>query len=277
MLRSTLTPLTLLLLLSACGTPPPRNAPQSPPPAAAATESSGESQSPAFLSAYQLVWADEFNGTTLDRSKWTHTHLGKRHAAFNRREAISLDGRGHLNITARLRADGTISTGMIATKGRFETTYGYWECRARLQDTGGCWSGFWLSSRTLGSIIDDPAACGAEIDIFECFRPDPPLIGHTVHWNGYKEHHKVVTGGTYDAPELTDGFHTFGLLWTAEEYVFYVDGKERWRTDQAVSRVPQYAILSLEVKPRHARVARAIPRFTDRFTVDYVRVYQPRS
>jgi hypothetical protein len=27
-----------------------------------------------------------------------------------------------------------------------------------------------------------------------------------------------------------DGFHTFALYWKAEEYVFFVDGKETWRT-----------------------------------------------
>jgi beta-glucanase (GH16 family) len=273
MIRSSLSPLALLALFSACAANPPKGGPEAP--AADAARSQTDNQRPSFLSSYQLVWADEFNGTKLDRSKWDYSRLGKRRAAINRREAISLDGKGHLIITAKLLSNGSIETGIIGTRDHFQTTYGYWECRARLQETLGCWSGFWLSSKSVGAILDDPGACGAEIDIFECFRPDPPRIGHTIHWNGYKEHHRQLTAGNYDAPELADGFHTFGLLWTADEYVFYVDGRERWRTSQAVSHVPQHAILSLEVNPRHAKYARSIPGFNDHFAVDYVRVYQP--
>ena len=45
---------------------------------------------------YRLVWADEFNGTTLDRKKWDYRQLGKRRDAINVKETVRLDGKGHL-------------------------------------------------------------------------------------------------------------------------------------------------------------------------------------
>jgi len=68
------------------------------------------------------------------------------------------------------------------------------------------------------------------------------------------------------------GFHTFGLLWTPEEYVFYVDEKETWRTSAGgVCQVPLYLKLSDEVGSWGGDVSKA--KLPDRFLVDYVRVY----
>ena len=40
-------------------------------------------------------------------------------------------------------------------------------------------------------------------------------------------------------PGVMEGWHTFSLLWLPDEYVFYVDGKETWRTKAGgVCQVP---------------------------------------
>ncbi len=37
------------------------------------------------------------------------------------------------------------------------------------------------------------------------------------------------------------GWHTFGLWWKPDEYVFFVDGEETWRTNAGgVSQVPEF-------------------------------------
>ena len=47
---------------------------------------------------------------------------------------------------------------------------------------------------------------------------------------------------------LRNGFHTFGLWWKPDEYVFYVDGKETWRSKAGgVCQVPEYMLLSDEI------------------------------
>ena len=62
---------------------------------------------------WKLVWQDEFDGTTLDASKWD-TPEYKRRDGYWSRKAISLDGNGHLVMSTlkdgdkylgRLRAD----------------------------------------------------------------------------------------------------------------------------------------------------------------------------
>jgi beta-glucanase (GH16 family) len=74
-------------------------------------------------------------------------------------------------------------------------------------------------------------------------------------------------------PELTEGFHNYGLWWTPEEYVFYVDGKEVWRSKAGgVSQVPEYLKLTEEIGDWAGDIRKA--NLPDYFEVDYVRVYE---
>ena len=68
------------------------------------------------------------------------------------------------------------------------------------------------------------------------------------------------------------GWHTFSVLWTEKEYIFYIDRKETWRTQQAISQRSQYIILSMEVGKWAGDISKAT--LPDSLYVDYVRVYQ---
>ena len=69
-----------------------------------------------------------------------------------------------------------------------------------------------------------------------------------------------------------EGWHTFGLWWKPDEYVFYVDGKETWRTKAGgVCQVPEYIKLSDEIGNWAGDIKKA--KLPDAFLVDYVRVY----
>ncbi len=58
----------------------------------------------------------------------------------------------------------------------------------------------------------------------------------------------------------------------ADEYVFFVDGKETWRTAAGgVCQVPLYIKLSDEIGKWGGDITMA--KLPDRFLVDYVRVY----
>jgi beta-glucanase (GH16 family) len=218
------------------------------------------------------VWQDEFDGDSLDTTRWAHRGLGRRRDAFNVEDAVTLDGKGHLVITTRRDGD-RITTGMIGTQGKFEQAFGYFECRVRLQTQLGHWSAFWLQSPTLGKVIGDPASSGTEIDIFEYLRNRGDKIQHTLHWDGYGKDHKS-DGHVAEVKGLGEGWHTVGLEWTREGYVFYVDGKETWRSTKGVSHRPQYIILSLEVGKWAGSIADA--RLPDSVMFDYVRVYDRR-
>jgi beta-glucanase (GH16 family) len=179
-----------------------------------------------------------------------------------------LDGEGHLVLTTK-RVGDEYHTAMIGTQGKYETAFGYFECRIKLQKQIGHWSAFWLQSPTLGKPVGNPNKAGTEIDVFEYLRNRDNKIQHTLHWDGYGEDHKSAHK-VAEIPGLTEGWHTVGFLWTPTHYVFYVDGRETWQTDKGVSHRPQYMILSLEVGKWAGDISKA--ELPDHLYVDYVRV-----
>jgi len=222
-----------------------------------------------------LVWHDEFDGGKLDVTKWDYRGLGPRRRAINVKEAISLDGEGHLRITT-FKKDGKWCTGMIGTQGKFERAFGYYECRVKFQTQPGHWSAFWLQSPTFGDPVGKPEEAGVEVDILEYYSTRPDKLDHTLHWDGYGQDHKVASKSAV-VNGLDEGWHVVGVDWKPDAYVFYIDGRETARLSYPVSKRPEYIILSLEVDPLAGNITKG--KFPDSVLFDYVRVYQvrPRS
>jgi len=220
---------------------------------------------------YSLYWADEFNGEKLDTSKWEYRNLGPRRDGVNVKDAVTLTGDGKLAITTS-KAGDAYHTGMIGTQSTFQTTFGLFECRVKLQKEIGHWSAFWLQSPTMSDEkTGNPRKYGAEIDIFEYLRRKTDTTLQNIHWNGYGEEH-ASTGHDSKVFGLEKGYHTFALEWTPDSYTFYVDGVETWETGRAVSHRSEYIILSAEVGKWAGDIARA--SLPDTVYFDYVRVYK---
>jgi len=218
-----------------------------------------------------MAWRDEFDGYLLNMDKWSYRSLGRRHDAYNVPDAVRLDGLGHLEIVTRSEGD-RILTGMIGTQDKFERTYGYFEARVKFQKQPGHWSMFWLQSERMGKFIGDPARGGAEIDVFEYMPNTPDMITQGLRWNGYVDSRKSALNVARIEPAME--WHVIGMDWTPREYVFYVDGQETWRTGQAVSQIPQYIVLSLEVGGWAGELSEE--KLPDSVLFDYVRVYKTR-
>ncbi len=217
---------------------------------------------------WQLAWSDEFDGTAIDETKWDIMGDWKRRDGFWVKEDAYLDGQGHLIL--RTKKDGDRYTcGAIRTRGKFEHRYGYWVCRCQMPTEEGHWPAFWLHCDTVGHVGDD-GRDGTEIDIMEKpWREDRNT--QNLHWDGYGEAHRHV-GTQFLVPGISEGFNTFALYWTPEEYVFYVNGQETWRTSGGgVSQVPEYAKLTEEIGKWGGDITKA--NLPDQFVVDYVRVY----
>jgi hypothetical protein len=86
---------------------------------------------------YYQVWGDEFNGTSLDTTKWDYWLPGTRRDAVNIANAVSVSG-GYLNITT-YTSNSVNYTAMIATDGTFRPRFGYWETSVAWGDTNGMW------------------------------------------------------------------------------------------------------------------------------------------
>lgn len=224
---------------------------------------------------YTLTFCDEFDGKELDDTKWERCPEQHRQDMDDYwDDSMSyLDGDGHLIIGVDHDSWRYISGG-VRSKDRFEQAYGYYEIRTTLNNIPGYWTAFWLFNDCVGDETEG-GRNGTEIDIYES-----PFystkIQHTLNWDGYGDKHrsdgKVVNVDVYDGK-----YHTFGLLWTDKEYVFYIDGRETWRTDAAKAggtcEEPLYIKITAETGS-WTGYQPMVTKLPDTISVDYVRVYQ---
>lgn len=259
----------------------------------------------------RLVWHDEFDGDALDATKWGYrTNFWGRPAHwFAKPSDNAVEVRdGLLRLKLVRRPDGQFVSPQLQTgelmwdipheanpKGfwplgrrerpKFLKRYGYFECRARLQQLPGWWSAFWMQSESQGVTLD-PGVSGIEHDIMESFDPGE-VIPACFHANGYGADYQgfriPVVAENRMAMLTVDkaAFHVFGMLWTPEGYEIYVDGRLRGKSAKAVSHVPEFVLLTTEAKwYRNGRMTgKGVPELEaaaaagDAFVVDYVRVY----
>lgn len=225
---------------------------------------------------YALTFEDDFNGTALDETKWQRSPQWHRQDLNNYwDDSMSyLDGEGNLIIGMSYDEErDAFLSGAVETNGKFEQTYGYFEIRCAINNIPGYWTAFWLMGDSVLSEANG-GVDGTEIDIYESPFYDNKQIQHTLNWDGYGALHKVE-GKVVNANVYDGKYHTFGLLWTDKEYVYYIDGKETWRTNAAKAKgtcaVPLYMIISSE-----AGSWTGVPetdQLPDYMKVDYVRVY----
>ena len=250
----------------------------------------------------QILFSDEFDGESLDKSKWDLCPEWDRqgHSSW-RDDMVSLGGGllhlkfrrdaelGKIKSQDKASANTWIRAGAIRTQKKdktilFDNGYGYYEAKIKFPVVSGTWGAFWLMSPTEW-IITDEGVDGTEIDIVETIGNHEGKYNSALNWDGYGKNHKSV--GSHDKPRpanIFDGeFHIFALDWSPSEYVFYVDGKEFWRVDggarfknSGINQNPNYIKLTVESSGNWSG---EVPQdFTEgEMLVDYVRVYnQPR-
>ncbi len=244
------------------------------------------------LDNFTLTFEEEFEGE-LDRSVWSghyvygDTSAARKGSYWNNYMAYTEDGK--LIISLKYLTDGMGGTGEgwysagIDTDGDaqngFTQKYGYFECRCILPECAEAWSAFWLMNEGVYN-VDGSGIDGTEIDIFEsdCGKDTiKNAVRCNLHFDGYNEGHQkmgakkfLLKGDPYKE------YNTYGLEWNEEEYIFYINGREAYRTSfGGVSQNEEYLILSLEVKGENAVPSGEIDKSEEyRFIVDYVKVYQ---
>ena len=250
------------------------------------------------LDDYELVWSDEFDGDSLDTTKWDKAwwkpvSVDVRKGGYWTLATTSVKD-GCLHIGTRYYENGPFGnsaagwyTGGIETQYKFETTYGYFETRCILPKGAGIWSAFWLMGRGVEN-IDGSGVDGTEIDVFEsAYYSDgknSDTVSSALHYDGYDESHKQTTvhrTHVYGSNPYEE-FNTYGVKWTEKEYIFYINGVECGRsTFGGVCKNDLYLLLSVEVGgndgvPAKSWAGEAIKQDAEPtdFIVDYVRVYK---
>ncbi len=199
---------------------------------------------PAPAPTFRLVFADEFNAGTLDRSKWNVEGPAfwvnnEVQAYVDSPETISFvtpagaDGgalvlkpvlrRGYLTPGGR-KTD--FVSGRINTARRLEVVDGRVEARIRLPDAVGAWPAFWM----LGYGKWPNAG---EIDIME-YIGDKAWTSSAIHGPGYSDETPLNQEHRFPAGPDATGWHVYGVERSPDAVIFFVDGREVYRVTRAM-------------------------------------------
>lgn len=231
-----------------------------PSPSGTATQ-----PTPPVTGNWKLVFNDDFNGTSIDKTKWntgwfgegiTKGVNGNEENCYDSNQLTVADGSAVITLIQKATTCGgktqPYTTGMANTMNKYTFVHGYAE--SRMWMPGGAtisnWPGFWINGVSHEQ--------GGEIDVME------GLSGKAC----YHYHHDGSTGGCANGT-WTNGWHTFGSLWEAGKVTFYYDGKLVGTSTNGVASQPMYILLQNATgKWGGPRVAPAVVKF------DYVKVWQ---
>ena len=241
---------------------------------------------------WELVWADEFEGETLDPKKWKRQVVGA--GRFNDEWQRYTDSRENAYID-----DGCLVIKAIHeseshgpdqyTSARLHTlpengwTYGKIAARIQLPYGQGIWPAFWM----LGANIDEnggdtPWPQSGEIDILEMYgSKDNAVVEANIHYAGRTGAHANMgaVGTRLEQGIFADNFHVFEIEWDADRIEWFVDG-ERFASTPISSEEfsefhePFFILLNIAVGGRSAGPADDSTGFPQTMYVDWVRVYQ---
>ena len=227
-------------------------------------------------SGWDLVWSDEFDGSSVDNSKWSYevgtVGLGGEHGYGNGEKQYYTDGanasvdNGILTITAKKEDMGGChytSTRMI-TKDKHEFQYGVIEARIAVPMGQGLWPAFW----TLGANYPETLwpDCG-EIDIMEHYHNNYSVVLGAMPGGG----------GPVANPSPAE-YHIYAIEWDYSAIRWYQDGVQCfvWSPDPTYFQPyqkPHYILLNLAVGSSWFAGPDASTPFPAEYKIDYVRVY----
>lgn len=201
----------------------------------------------------------------------------------------SLDGSGHLTITAR---EDTVAptapdqfcwygpcrytSARLITADKVTPRYGRIEARIKVPAGAGLWPAFWMLGEDFFTVGHPQSG---EVDIMEIVGKEPATAWASVHGPGY-----TGLSNRFDLPPgstFADDFHTFAVDWSPDGLVFSVDGQayhsvppadagaNEWVFDQ-----PFFLVLNLAVGGRWPGEPTPQTQFPASMLVDYVAVYR---
>lgn len=224
-----------------------------------------------------LVWADEFDQTSLDTSVWNY-ETGNNNGwgngedqYYTENNTSIVDGVLHIEAKAESMGGFNYTSSRITTKGNFDFKYGRMEVRAKLTDGGGTWPAIWM----LGSNFDSVGwpACG-EVDVMEYVGNSPDVYGATLHFPG-NSGGNGITASTSVANAASE-FHNYTVEWSEDHIIFAIDDHVFQEVDNT-STMPfhQNFFIILNVAMGGTLGGTIDPLFTQSdMEIEYVRVYQ---
>lgn len=259
--------------------------------------------------SYVLVFEDDFNGNSLDSSKWNVVSGVVRDVNFELQKAWHkpenvVVSNGTLKIISKREnlcnmpvvtswnpytvkyEDFDYTTGEIATKYKF--SFGRIEARVKIPKGKGFWPAFWMFG-------DNPVY--NEIDIFEFWDNNTTDHHMNLHYDRDGDGDPNHCSEHYSGVDYSTDFHIFTLIWDWDRIAWYVDGSlkrfvARYKNsisqevicdlppgiyiDRSVYPVdPMMIILNTAIQSGSS-APNAATQFPNQLEVDWVRYYQRR-
>ena len=215
---------------------------------------------------YSLVWSDEFNGTSIDMSKWNLVGPwgGKpvsSTGAFSYSASQVTEASGVVRITAQKSGNGWVG-GILSTDTTRTFQYGYVEVRAKLPAGQGFWPAIWMYGDN--NSLD-------ELDIMEFLGGDITTV--------YQSYHFDPGGQDQVAPHnanWTADYHIFSMKWEPGHITYYVDYVQTGSWMDSIPSRAMYLMLNFDVGGGGdwggaPNATTPSPAYVD---IDYARIYQ---
>ncbi len=252
---------------------------------------------PVSLEGWEMVFEDEFEGSSLDSRKWNptynwgHTH---NHRAYCVAENVLVESgilkikgeaKRHPNAPATVTSGGKtysldFTSGAIDSRNKFSVKYGYIEGRFKMPSQRGTWPAFWM--------LQD--GWPPEIDIFEVphRRDQHHYYLHYTQPDWYDQHgsawdHEASFGGVHTGPNKSSDFHTYGVEWNENAMNFYFDDQRvaSYNRPREISQTQaMYLIINLAIGGWATDGGDPIEVTADNpawLECDWVRVYQKKA
>lgn len=240
---------------------------------------------------YTLIWADEFDGSTIDMANWNFqtgdgTAYGLPPGWGNQELQIYTDksenasimadqGNSVLAITALKDNANGYTSARMTTESKVSMRYGRIDVKAKMPQGKGLWPAIWL----LGDNIDVVSwpGCG-EIDIVEVLGHNPDTLYTTLHYtNGEQKKGEIQNTHGLATGTYSDDYHVYSMDWTPESLSFSLDGQFLYEVpiadDMKEFQRSAYILLNVAVGGYWPGNPDASTVFPQSMYVDYVRVY----
>jgi beta-glucanase (GH16 family) len=232
----------------------------------------------AQIPGWKLIWWDEFDGPTLDATKWSIVNDapgGYQHCCLNNTlnawiadDVTSVGGSLRLTTERRAFQGHVYTSGAVTTNGKFDFLYGRVDMRARMPKGNGLWPAFWL----LPSDFSGDGYAPYEVDVAEALGQSPHT-DYMVDWVGSLR----IGYCEYTGPDFTADYHVYSFIWSATSTSWLIDGIQRCKFTRGMPAARMELILNTRIGgswPVPPDASTILPQYTD---IDYVRVYSPAS
>ena len=262
-----------------------------------------------------MVWSDEFNGDSLDLSKWSY--WGDNNLPWSAGNYLDENGNlvdqsgfkvkhyylkenveekdGNLILEVKKENGKTVdikgqqrrilySSGAVHTKGKFSVQEGKIEMRAAMPKGVGTWPAFWLWPESYDSRNSSRPALG-EIDIFEIYGSDLTKVTGTAHVLKADNTYKMFTGNSEKIRKNEDltKFNTYAIEWNSDEIKWLFNGRvfkrrtmKQMEKEGGQNPFKEPYFIMINVALENKTGSDGDVDFPTEMKVDYVRVYKKK-